>query len=173
MISEALSSGGWISPLVPVGVGVTTRSLESRKEFMIESILNQESIERAQKNRNSECWRVDEAPSSSGSSNRIIGKQVAVYWSDDDVYYRGKVHRVRDDGRMHIKYDDGDKGWIDPFSDKYKWVNSTDPLPLREFSPDLETVQIGCRISVWWPSEQQYYNAVCAENQGWPRAQAL
>ena len=56
------------------------------------------------------------------------------------MYYSGKISGLRDSGEMHIKYIDGDKGWLDPSTDKYEWLGPNDPIPPREVSPNLEVV---------------------------------
>lgn len=92
-----------------------------------------------------------------------VGKFVAVYWPDDDVYYRGKITRKRKSGAFFVKYEDGDSEWVDPDTTVFQELkHKNDNLPPRKVSPSLEMVTLGSRLLVWWPAEEQYYEATVA-----------
>jgi hypothetical protein len=108
-----------------------------------------------------------------------VGTLVAVYWPDDDLYYRGTIARTRTRKHHHhgdhgdhggeqffVKYDDGDSEWVDPDTTIYTTLTcKADPLPPRKVSPALDLVKVGARLLVWWPVEEQYYEATVAKIQ--------
>jgi hypothetical protein len=101
--------------------------------------------------------------SSNTKSSCHVGKFVAVYWPDDDVYYRGKIARKRKSGQFLVKYEDGDSEWVDPDTTIFQQlVHKNEALPPRKVSPSLDQVIIGSRLLVWWPVEEQYFEATVA-----------
>jgi len=92
-----------------------------------------------------------------------IGAVVAVYWPDDDLYYKGMVaeRQNQDAGKILIKYEDGMFDWIDPEETSFVVLkHMNDPLPPRMVSVNTKYVKIGSRLSIWWPNELQYFDAV-------------
>ena len=100
------------------------------------------------------------------SPDFAVGNRVAVYWSDDDVYYEGVVTRKRKRDQIHIDYDDGESEWIYAKATKMKLLDgglSGD----REIKHDLAnvkaTLKVGSRVSVWWPAEKEYFDGTVGQ----------
>mmetsp|Transcript_23347 Transcript_23347/g.35356 ORF Transcript_23347/g.35356 Transcript_23347/m.35356 type:complete len:546 (+) Transcript_23347:106-1743(+) len=92
----------------------------------------------------------------------VIGAIIAVYWPDDDVYYKGKVAQQSDpDGNFLVEYVDGYVDFINPNESTYVLLqHEDDPTPPRMVSADTKQVKIGSHISIWWPNESQYFDSV-------------
>jgi hypothetical protein len=56
-----------------------------------------------------------------------VGTRVAVYWDGDDEYFQGTVTKERElkRKRFFLKYDDGDREWIDLRRHKFRIVTTT------------------------------------------------
>jgi hypothetical protein len=66
--------------------------------------------------------------------NVEVGSRIAVYWPDDDVYYKATVIRERNKRRpFYLKYDDGVCEWIDLCEHKFRL------LPRRESADNVES----------------------------------
>lgn len=110
-------------------------------------------------------------------SDRVlnVGTRVTVYWPDDDEWYKGTVAAVDDDeeedgdNRVLVAYDDGDWDWMHPSATR--WRRSTKPelfLKQETFSFEQQKMrvtklEVGDRISVWWPQEKEYYTGTLSE----------
>jgi len=102
-------------------------------------------------------YSLDEDPKPEPQAS-LVGKHAVVYWPDDDQYYRGKIIHQEIDGSVLIEYDDGDEERVasNEILDRCRFdVTPSDPLPARRVSPPLDSVKVGCRISVWWPEEEE------------------
>eukprot|EP00978_Attheya_sp_CCMP212_P009562 scaffold22653_cov53-Attheya_sp.AAC.4 len=94
-----------------------------------------------------------------------VGTRVTVYWSDDDEWYKGTVatELLHDDDRVRIEYDDGESDWMDITADR--WGASSKPdtflkhdaVVLALKREKVAKLNVGSRISVWWPQEKEYY----------------
>jgi len=92
-----------------------------------------------------------------------LRRSVAVYFTDDDTYYRGVLSKVSKRERVFVEFDDGDSGWVPEYDVIY--LKRSEPLPPRKISPPIETLTIGSRITVWWPNEREYFDATIVDIQ--------
>ena len=99
-----------------------------------------------------------------------VGTRVTVYWSDDDQWYKGTVAKRRTNGFEHlIDYDDGDKDWMDVRNTRWRASTKPDrfimkePASLASKKARIEKLNVGSRISVWWPREKEYYSGTISE----------
>jgi len=96
-----------------------------------------------------------------------LGTRVTVYWSDDDEWYKGTVVSEllhHNDDRVLIEYDDGYTDWMSVTADQWRAASSKPDIPIQHdtvfFALKREKVaklNVGSRISIWWPQEKQYY----------------
>ncbi|CAB9518578.1 helicase [Seminavis robusta] len=98
-----------------------------------------------------------------------VGSRVAVYWSDDDEYYEGVVTREQKDGTFHVRYDDGESEWVSPDAFQFKFLKDGKSAKLDNGKVELlAKLAKGTRVAVWWPSEEEYFNAtvmkICNDN---------
>lgn len=125
--------------------------------------LSMSSVHQSQKRKRQQEDDDDDDESHDGdhcsTTATAIGNSLAVYWSDDDLYYRGKiVEKKSGNGHVLVKYEDGDTEWIDPATTTLQELeHSNDALPPRKVSPSLDDVTVGARLSIWWPEEKEYY----------------
>lgn len=115
----------------------------------------------------------EDTPPSRPPPTLEIGTRVTVYWSDDDQWYKGTVtkapKRRRAEEYVWIEYDDGDKDWMN--INKQKWRQSTkpdrfimkEPLSFIQKQEKIAKLNVGSRIVVWWPKENEYYAGTIVE----------
>jgi len=94
-------------------------------------------------------------------ANLEVGDRVAVYWSSDDEYYPGTIARKALSEQIRIHYDDGDKEWLKPGAASIIKLDPKNTCDSR--ARDLARIKVGDRLSVWWPAEQEYYDATVAK----------
>ena len=93
----------------------------------------------------------------STSALPTVGQRVAVYWPMNDEYYPGTINGSRRNGRIHIRYDDGDEQWVQ--LSKLCYLLLTDPMvDQRADNPDISSLHVGSRVSVWWQTEERFYD---------------
>ena len=81
---------------------------------------------------------------------------MAIYWPKNDEYYPGVISKALRNGRVYIQYDDGDEQWVQ--LSKVCYLGLTDPaVDQRVDNPQLSSLAVGTRISVWWQTEERFY----------------
>ena len=88
------------------------------------------------------------------------GERVEVYWSGDDEFYSGRITKKKKNGQVFVKYDDNQTEWVDPTTSTVKRL-SDDAVPgglSEEKKALMEKLEIGSRVSVWWPAEKEFFN---------------
>jgi hypothetical protein len=102
-----------------------------------------------------------------------IGARLAVFWPLDDEYYSATVVTQASNGtQVSLLYDDGDTEWIDLTEHDFKLLpgqrRTKDPMRLgmqdserrkKNALAALDMIQIGTRLDVFWPLDNQYYSA--------------
>mmetsp|Transcript_17504 Transcript_17504/g.43015 ORF Transcript_17504/g.43015 Transcript_17504/m.43015 type:complete len:768 (-) Transcript_17504:777-3080(-) len=90
-----------------------------------------------------------------------IGKRITCFWPDDDQWYKGTVAEKLDDDQFWIKYDLGDEQEMDIKKDKWRILNRQDKdiktIMERRKQALLDGLEVGSRISVYFPHEKEYY----------------
>ena len=107
---------------------------------------------------NKRC-KTGEQPEKNGNSTTMpkVGERVAIYWPKNDEYYPGVIINTRPRGRVYIQYDDGDEQWVQ--LSKVCYLVLADPsLDQRADNPKISDLRIGCRVSVWWQTEERFYD---------------
>lgn len=97
-----------------------------------------------------------------------VGTRVAVFWPDDNRYYKGVVSRKQPEATWRpffLEYDDGEEEWIDFRQHKFKILpvvadeeRAVSSAGKADYPcSDPSKVWIGTRLSVWWPREEEYF----------------
>jgi hypothetical protein len=105
-----------------------------------------------------------------------VGSRVSVWWPDDRRHYKGIVTKERQGKNpFFLEYDDGEKEWINFSEHSFRLQSKTKPQRVERLkkrlasmselsssatgpksSKDLK-VEVGSRVSVFWPEERRYY----------------
>ena len=96
------------------------------------------------------------------SKEIVEGSRVAVYWPEDDKYYKGFVRKQRSNGDLFVLYDDNDTEWVSPKESKIKQLEEQHIV--RETGNPPSDLQRK-RVSVYWPREEEYYEGVVAKQK--------
>ena len=100
----------------------------------------------------------------SGEHPTRIGTRLAIYWPNCDEYFPGVLSKTNPNGKVYIRYDDGDKQWIHLEEVSYFFL--TDPATdRRPDNPPLSHLEIGTRLSVWWQSEKEFFEGTLVEKR--------
>jgi len=93
------------------------------------------------------------------------GDKLAVYFSDDDCWFEGKVASSQHDNDPHVcvEFDEGGTETIDTVTttsrklDKGHGYNMGDLKGMDRKRKRVQRLQEGARISVYWPLDQQFF----------------
>lgn len=92
----------------------------------------------------------------------VVGCKLVVYWPDEDVYYSGvAVKRNVTTGQVQVRYVDGEEEWLHWSCGRVVVLTEKNTLSgvyrRRPDNPSLDRLQVGTRLLVWWPAEQQFF----------------
>ncbi|CAJ1911128.1 unnamed protein product [Cylindrotheca closterium] len=114
-----------------------------------------------------------------GTTNTIleIGTRISCFWPDDEQWYKGTVAKQLDGDRFWIKYDDGDEEEINIKKDKWKTSNhpeeeeikANDGRMERSKQARIDKLELGSRIAVYFPHEEEYYAGTITEIKVTPK----
>jgi len=96
-----------------------------------------------------------------------VGSRISVYWSSEGQYYDGAVNSIsKNQNKAFVLYDDGDEGWVNLETGEAELDDvacddddGDDGIPESATKRQkIEEVTIGSMITVYWPSEDQWYS---------------
>jgi hypothetical protein len=92
----------------------------------------------------------------------LVGQRVAVFWTKDDEFYPGVISKRKPNGRVRIKYDDGDKEWMH-YDENKLLILKGDSMDQRPDNPNVVDLQVGSRVSVWWQAEKEFFSGTLSK----------
>jgi len=97
------------------------------------------------------------------NGNVLLGSRISVYWSDDEVFYDGRVTKQKKDGNhVHVEYDDYGKEWVNLQSTQH-YILSNDDYDKKKQSSQILDVSVGSRLSIWWPIEKEHFDGTVTD----------
>jgi len=93
----------------------------------------------------------------------LLGSRIAVYCSDHELFYDGRVTEQKNNGNhVYVEYDDGDKEWVNLQSTQHYFLSKDVKLDdaKKKQCSNIVNVSVGSRVSIYWPAEKEYFDGI-------------